>query len=124
MPLMFPNLASCRVVCAFATTFQIPSPDEEKKQKVITFFSPNLVHHLRNEHKERGNIYPVLGCGFMANVAVAKPNGQLFGQLWQGENIDLVQPRLEYVQLYQSLHHAFLSEKQLFPAHNSPITRM
>jgi hypothetical protein len=129
MPLMFPNLASCRVVMALASTFFLQLPDNPDakdesaaKPPVMTFFTPEYLRELRGEHKERGNLLHILGCGFMANAVISQPNSLYFQTDFEDAQILNVGPRLEYIQHYQAVHHTFVSEKQLMPGFDTPVT--
>jgi hypothetical protein len=128
MPLYFPSLGGTRVVVALAmTTFaELKADEEEKKQQqsrpLMTFFTRKYLGQLRAQHPNRGNMHAILGFSELQNLTVSSPNGAHFGAAWREAEVDFVQPRLEYVQHYQTVHHSFLGDKELIPGSDYLLT--
>jgi hypothetical protein len=122
MPLVFPNLAGTRVVMAFASTYNAVLSVEEKKQPVMTFYSPEFMQNLRGQHHDRGNLHPILGFGRLFNLTIHSPNGAFFGAALNDAKTQGVRPRLEYIQHYQTVHHTFLGDNELIPGSDCMLT--
>jgi hypothetical protein len=121
LPRIFPNLYQSQLMLAVATTIYAKMEDE--KQFLMTYFLPSYIRKVQNKQREtdKGTLYPVLGLAALTNATFKRPNPGLLADVFENVHLD-VEPRVRYLQCYQTVFHAYQGDKSLMPGHGAPLS--